>query len=91
MGTLSNLKYDIIHNLQYVMETFDQKKKLPLILFALLGEIVCDPMCGGGSIPIEGALNWPASLHLCGDHHDLAPPRTLANVQNVVRQQQDGK
>lgn len=52
---------------------------------------MCDPMCGGGSIPIEGALNWPASLHLCGDHHDLAPPRTLANVQNVVEQQLDGK
>ncbi|KAL9954096.1 hypothetical protein ACROYT_G041590 [Oculina patagonica] len=47
------------------------------------GDIVCDPMCGGGSIPIEGALNWPTSVHLCGDHHDLAPPRTLANVQNV--------
>lgn len=49
---------------------------------------MCDPMCGGGSIPIEGALNWPTSLHLCGDHHDLAPPRTLANVQNI---QLDGK
>lgn len=64
---------------------------LPLILIVLPGEIVCDPMCGGGSIPIEGALNWPTSLHLCGDHHDLAPPRTLANVQNVVEQQLDGK
>ena len=64
---------------------------LPLIFIAPPGEIVCDPMCGGGSIPIEGALNWPESLHLCGDHHDLAPPRTRANVQNVVKQQLDGK
>lgn len=51
------------------------------------GDVVCDPMCGGGSIPIEGALNWPTSFHLCGDHHDLAPARTLANVQNLVEQQ----
>ena len=70
------------------------KKKsvfLPLMLTVLPGEIVCDPMCGGGSIPIEGALNWPASLYLCGDHHELAPPRALANVENVVEKQLDGK
>ena len=49
---------------------------------------MCDPMCGGGSIPIEGALNWPVALFLCGDNHDLAPPRTLANVQHVTTEQQ---
>lgn len=64
-----------------------------LILFFLFlpGDIVCDPMCGGGSIPIEAALNWPTSVHFCGDHHDLAPPRTLANVQNLAEQQLDEK
>lgn len=51
------------------------------------GEVVCDPMCGGGSIPIEAVLNWATSAHLCGDNHDLAPPRTLANVHNVAEQQ----
>jgi len=51
------------------------------------GDVVCDPMCGGGSIPIEAVLNWPTSVHLCGDHHELAPPRTLANVHSVADQQ----
>ena len=57
----------------------------------VVGDVVCDPMCGGGSIPIEGALCWPTSVHLCGDHHDLAPPRTLANVENVNKEQYTGK
>lgn len=48
-------------------------------------DIVCDPMCGGGSIPIEGALNWPNSFHICGDNHPLAWSRTLQNVQAVNR------
>ena len=48
-------------------------------------------MCGGGSIPIEAALNWPQSAHFCGDHHDLAPTRTLANVQSVTEQQLNNK
>ena len=48
-------------------------------------------MCGGGSIPIEAALNWPKSAHFCGDHHDLAPNRTLANVQSVTEQQLNNK
>lgn len=61
------------------------------MLFFTIGDVVCDPMCAGGSIPIEAALNWPTSLHLCGDHHDLAPPRTLANVQNLAEQQLERK
>lgn len=53
------------------------------------GDVVCDPMCGGGSIPIEAVLNWPICAHLCGDNHEMAPPRTLANVQSVTGQQAD--
>lgn len=48
-------------------------------------------MCGGGSIPIEAAPNQPTSAHFCGDHHDLAPTRTLANVQSVTEQQLNNK
>ena len=46
-------------------------------------------MCGGGSIPIEAVLNWPICAHLCGDNHEMATPRTLANVQSVTGQQAD--
>ncbi|CAN8026180.1 unnamed protein product, partial [Ixodes persulcatus] len=44
------------------------------------GDIVCDPMCGGGSIPIEAAINWPDTITLCGDNHELAVQRTSANL-----------
>ncbi|XP_064633571.1 tRNA (guanine(6)-N2)-methyltransferase THUMP3-like [Lineus longissimus] len=44
------------------------------------GDVVCDPMCGGGSIPIEGAVSWPNAHHICGDIHKLAWPRTLGNI-----------
>ncbi|XP_068730111.1 tRNA (guanine(6)-N2)-methyltransferase THUMP3-like isoform X2 [Montipora capricornis] len=53
------------------------------------GEVICDPMCGGGSIPIEAVLNWPTCVHLCGDNHELAPPRTLANVRSAAGQEQN--
>ena len=55
------------------------------------GDVVCDPMCGGGSISIEGALNWHSCVHLCGDNHDLAPPRVLSNVLNIVKETKDKK
>lgn len=57
--------------------------------FIFPGDVVCDPMCGGGSIPIEAVLNWPTCAHLCGDNHEMAPARTLANVQSVTGQQAD--
>ncbi|EEC19254.1 conserved hypothetical protein [Ixodes scapularis] len=37
-------------------------------------------MCGGGSIPIEAAINWPDTITLCGDNHELAVQRTSANL-----------
>ena len=45
------------------------------------GDTVLDPMCGSGSISIEGALAWPHSYHLAGDIHELAAPRTQSNIQ----------
>ena len=39
------------------------------------GDVVMDPMCGGGSIPIEAALTYPKAFHLGGDSHDKAVQR----------------
>lgn len=47
------------------------------------GEIIVDPLCGGGSIPIEGALGFPYTFHVCGDNNDKAMKRTLANVTYI--------
>ncbi|XP_013378720.1 THUMP domain-containing protein 3 [Lingula anatina] len=49
----------------------------------LPGDVVCDPMCGGGSISIEGAVNWPNAYHICGDNHEKAWPRCQQNLDFV--------
>lgn len=35
------------------------------------GEVVLDPMCGGGSISLESSLCFPTTFNLMGDNHDL--------------------
>ena len=40
-----------------------------------VGDIVVDPMCGGGSIPIEGSLTYKAAMHIGGDSHIKAVER----------------
>ena len=47
------------------------------------GDFVLDPMCGGGSISIEGSLGWPTTFHIAGDVHELAVPRARANVDGL--------
>ena len=40
-------------------------------------------MCGGGSISLETAINWPTSFNLCGDNFETAPSRTQGNLAYV--------
>lgn len=47
------------------------------------GDIVVDPLCGGGSIPIEGALEFPQSFFIGGDIHEKAITRTGMNVKDL--------
>ncbi|XP_034939436.1 THUMP domain-containing protein 3-like [Chelonus insularis] len=49
------------------------------------GDIIVDPMCGGGSIPIEAALgiNW---AHIIGgDNHEKAIERSKANFEGLCK------
>lgn len=43
------------------------------------GDIVCDPLCGSGVIPIETAHNWPNAFVLAADSNAVAIEKTLAN------------
>ncbi|EFP08444.1 hypothetical protein CRE_18297 [Caenorhabditis remanei] len=43
------------------------------------GDIVIDSMCGGGSIPIEGANAWKHAHFLGGDNHEMAMERCKQN------------
>lgn len=44
------------------------------------GDIIIDPMCGGGSIPIEGGLVYENAYVLCGDNHVKAVLRSQSNI-----------
>ncbi|XP_019619518.1 PREDICTED: THUMP domain-containing protein 3-like [Branchiostoma belcheri] len=50
------------------------------------GEVICDPMCGSGAISIEGGLEYRQCLHLSGDNHECACPRTRANIATINNQ-----
>ncbi|XP_039267978.1 tRNA (guanine(6)-N(2))-methyltransferase THUMP3-like [Styela clava] len=47
------------------------------------GELVVDPMCGSGAIPVEGALEWPNSYHIGGDNTSSATERCSCNLQFI--------
>ena len=48
-----------------------------------LGDVVLDPMCGSGSIPIEAAQEWSTAYHLAGDNSLVAVNKSLANVKHM--------
>ncbi|GAB6030795.1 THUMP domain-containing protein 3 [Chamberlinius hualienensis] len=50
------------------------------------GDVVCDPMCGSGAIPIEGALGWPKNMFLCGDFHQVPVTKTTNNKAHIENQ-----
>jgi 23S rRNA G2445 N2-methylase RlmL len=43
------------------------------------GDIVCDPMCGSGALPIECQANWKQTFNIAGDNHPMAIERTQTN------------
>lgn len=45
------------------------------------GDIVCDPMCGSGAIPIECALSWPQTFGIACDNHPVAIERSNINIK----------
>ncbi|CAL1531344.1 unnamed protein product, partial [Lymnaea stagnalis] len=47
------------------------------------GDFICDPMCGTGAIPIEGAMNWVNCFHFGGDCHDKAIERASQNITAI--------
>ncbi|OQV24507.1 THUMP domain-containing protein 3 [Hypsibius exemplaris] len=49
------------------------------------GDVVCDPMCGSGSIPIEAALGFSNLQVICGDNFLAASVKTMENVRGIER------
>ncbi|XP_041446747.1 THUMP domain-containing protein 3 isoform X2 [Xenopus laevis] len=51
-------------------------------------DVIIDPMCGTGSIPIEGVNEWPGCFFLAGDNNKQAVNRTGSNIQSLLRKHQ---
>ena len=47
------------------------------------GEVLMDPMCGVGTIPIEAALAWPEAFHLAGERAPVAVERAAINIRHA--------
>jgi len=47
------------------------------------GDVIIDPLGGGGSISIEGCLGFPGTYHLCGDYSEKAVGRSVANMEYI--------
>ncbi|XP_037086815.1 uncharacterized protein LOC119107475 [Pollicipes pollicipes] len=52
-------------------------------------EVVVDPLCGGGSISLEGAQAFPGTFHICGDNYPDAAGRAALNREFSSRQCSD--
>ncbi|XP_062356398.1 tRNA (guanine(6)-N2)-methyltransferase THUMP3 isoform X3 [Cinclus cinclus] len=48
-------------------------------------DIIVDPMCGTGAIPIEGAAEWPNCYHIAGDNSPQAVKRAANNICSLLR------
>ncbi|KJH45619.1 THUMP domain protein [Dictyocaulus viviparus] len=50
------------------------------------GDIILDPMCGGGSIPLEAALSFDGCLFIGADVHPKAMKRCNENMKSCDQQ-----
>ncbi|XP_053933020.1 tRNA (guanine(6)-N2)-methyltransferase THUMP3 isoform X2 [Cuculus canorus] len=48
-------------------------------------DIIVDPMCGTGAIPIEGATEWPSCYHIAGDNNPQAVKRAANNIGSLLK------
>ncbi|XP_074534510.1 tRNA (guanine(6)-N(2))-methyltransferase THUMP3 [Halichoeres trimaculatus] len=52
-------------------------------------DVILDPMCGTGAIPLEGAIEFGSSFYIAGDNNDMAVNRTVNNVCHIQKRRAD--
>ncbi|KAM6980742.1 tRNA (guanine(6)-N(2))-methyltransferase THUMP3 [Aplochiton taeniatus] len=52
-------------------------------------DVILDPMCGTGAIPLEGAIEFQDSFYVAGDNNDMAVNRTVNNICHIQKRRQD--
>ncbi|XP_041946184.1 THUMP domain-containing protein 3 isoform X1 [Alosa sapidissima] len=55
-----------------------------------VSDVIIDPMCGTGAIPVEGSIEWQHSFFIAGDNNDMAVSRTVNNINHIQKKKQDG-
>ncbi|XP_031143599.1 THUMP domain-containing protein 3 [Sander lucioperca] len=48
-------------------------------------DVILDPMCGTGAIPLEGAIEFNSSFYVAGDNNDMAVNRTVNNICHIQK------
>ncbi|CAH2312144.1 THUMP domain-containing 3 [Pelobates cultripes] len=52
-------------------------------------DVIIDPMCGTGSIPLEGVSEWPNCFFMAGDNNPQAVNRAASNINSLLRKQKN--
>lgn len=52
-------------------------------------DIILDPMCGTGAIPLEGSIEFNSSFYIAGDNNDMAVSRTMNNICHIQKRRAD--
>ncbi|XP_028262467.1 tRNA (guanine(6)-N(2))-methyltransferase THUMP3 [Parambassis ranga] len=52
-------------------------------------DIILDPMCGTGAIPLEGAIEFNSAFYIAGDNNDMAVNRTVNNICHIQKRRAD--
>lgn len=47
------------------------------------GDIIIDPLCGAGSIPIEGSIAYSNAFHIGGEIHEVGITKTKKNIEGL--------
>ncbi|KTG46255.1 hypothetical protein cypCar_00003856 [Cyprinus carpio] len=84
------------------MTKFDVELILEHILFSIVthllatrlckpqvSDVIVDPMCGTGAIPLEGVMEWQNSFFLAGDNNGTAVSRSVNNIKHIVKRTHD--
>lgn len=52
-------------------------------------DVILDPMCGTGAIPLEGAIEFSSAFYIAGDNNDMAVNRTVNNICHIQKRRAD--
>ncbi|CAL8381995.1 unnamed protein product [Boreogadus saida] len=53
-------------------------------------DVIFDPMCGTGALPLEGAIEFNSAFYVGGDNNDMAINRTVNNITHVQKRKEEG-